>query len=147
MASDHRQGPGSFDRLAAAREATLLALVDAENRLDFEAIDQLFPEPRYELIGTNRVYDGADAVRRYLRERRAAFPDLRSEPITFHHAAESLIAEFWLTGTHHGAIEGIEPTGRAFRCRMAGIFLFDGERLTCERIYFDNGTIARQLAG
>jgi predicted ester cyclase len=128
------------------RQATLLALVDAENRLDLDAITALFPVPRYELIGTNKVYEGIDAVTRYLRERRAAFPDLRIELVTFHHADDALIAEFWLTGTHLGVIEGITPTGRAFRCRMAGFFLFEGTRLTCERIYFDNGTIARQLA-
>ena len=137
--------PTSTD-VRTAREATLVALVDAENRLDLDAIAELFPSPRYELIGTKKVYEGADAVARYLRERRAAFPDLRSELITLHHADDALIAEFWLTGTHLGAIEGITPSGRAFRCRMAGFFLFDDTTLTCERIYFDNGTIARQLA-
>lgn len=132
--------------LREERERTLLALIDAENRLDLEALVAVFPTPRYELIGTNRVYEGPEAVARYLRERRAAFPDLRSELLAVHHADDAVIAEFWLTGTHLGVIEGITPSGRAFRCRMAGVFLFEGARLTCERIYFDNGTIARQLA-
>ncbi len=132
--------------LRARREARILALLDAENRQDLEALVEVFPHPRYELIGTNRVYEGPEAVARYLRERRAAFPDLRSELLAVHHADDAVIAEFWLTGTHLGVIEGITPSGRAFRCRMAGVFLFEGARLTCERIYFDNGTIARQLA-
>jgi steroid delta-isomerase-like uncharacterized protein len=132
--------------LRSARERRLLALVEAENSLDFDAIFEQFPEPRYELIGTRKVYEGVDAVTRYLKERRQAFPDLRNELIAVHHADEAIIAEFWLHGTHLGVIEGIPASGRAFRCRMAGFFLFSGDRLTCERIYFDNGTIARQLA-
>ena len=49
-------------------------------------------------------------------------------------------------GTHRGRIEGIDPSGKGFRCRMAAFFLFDGDRLTCSRTYFDHATIARQLA-
>jgi hypothetical protein len=29
---------------------------------------------------------------------------------------------------------------------MATFFEFDGDQLTCQRLYFDVGTIARQLA-
>jgi hypothetical protein len=29
---------------------------------------------------------------------------------------------------------------------MAAFFEFEGERLVCQRLYFDVGTIARQLA-
>jgi hypothetical protein len=28
---------------------------------------------------------------------------------------------------------------------MAAFFLFDGEQLVCERVYFDSATILRQL--
>ena len=37
--------------------------------------------------------------------------------------------------------------GRGFRCRMCAVFEFEpgGERIVCERVYFDQGTIARQL--
>lgn len=134
------------DDVRSTRERTLLDLVEAENAFDLDALRALFPQPRYELIGTGRVYDGWTGVEQYLRERRNAFPDLRNEVISLHHADDAVIAEFWLTGTQQGPIEGIPPSGRAFRCRMAGIFLFDGPTLTCERIYFDKGTIARQLA-
>lgn len=132
--------------LRARREARILALLDAENRQDLEALVEVFPHPRYELIGTHNVYDGAEAVSGWLRERNAAFPDYRYELIGHHHADEAVIAEVWVMGTHRGPIEHIPPSGKGFRCRMAVFFLFDGERLTCFRIYFDNATIARQLA-
>lgn len=58
-----------------------------------------------------------------------------------------MIAEFDLLGTHLGELRGIPATGRSFRCRMCAIFEFEpgGERMVCERVYFDQGTIARQL--
>lgn len=60
-----------------------------------------------------------------------------------------MIAEFDLLGTHQGELRGIEPTGRSFRCRMCAVFEFEpgGERIVCERVYFDQGRIARQLLG
>jgi steroid delta-isomerase-like uncharacterized protein len=128
------------------REALVREHMEAENRHDFEAAIATFAHPRYELIGNARVYDGPDEVRQYFRESRAIFPDQRSEIIAMHHADDAVIVELWLMGTHRGPIEGIEPTGKAFRCRMAAIFEFAGERLVCERVYFDRGTIARQLA-
>jgi predicted ester cyclase len=56
-----------------------------------------------------------------------------------------VIVEFWLLGTHEGALLGIEPTGRSFRCRMTAFFIFKGADLICERVYFDTATILRQL--
>ena len=40
---------------------------------------------------------------------------------------------------------GRPPTGEDFRCRMVALFLFDGDLISCERVYFDSGTILRQL--
>jgi predicted ester cyclase len=132
--------------LRRRREQTVQALLDLEQTLGFDRLAEVFPHPRYELIGNSRVYDGVDVCTRYLKERRNAFPDYRAEPIALYHAADALIAEAWVTGTHQGRIEGIDPTGKGFRFRMAAFFLFDGEQLTCVRNYFDHATIARQLA-
>ncbi len=134
------------DELRRSRENTLLELIEAENALDFDRLFALFPHPRYELIGTHRVYDGREQVERHLKERRSAFPDYRSELIAYYHAEDAVIGEVWVTGTHIGRIENIEPSGKGFRCRMAVFFLFDGPSPVCQRIYFDQATIARQLA-
>ena len=56
-----------------------------------------------------------------------------------------MIVEFDLLGTHLGPLRALPPTGRAFRCRMSAFFVFEGERLVCERVYFDQLTILRQL--
>jgi steroid delta-isomerase-like uncharacterized protein len=135
------------DRVRAEREAVVRRHMAAENALDFDAVLATFRHPRYELVGTGRVFDGAQAVREYFRESRTAFPDQRNEIISLRHADDAVVAEFWLLGTHRGPLAGLEPTGRSFRCRMTAFFLFDGADLICERVYFDSATILRQLAG
>jgi steroid delta-isomerase-like uncharacterized protein len=127
------------------REEIVRRHMEAENVHDFDAVIDTFARPRYELIGTDRVHDGEAAVRAYFRETRSAFPDQRNELISLRHADDAVIAEFWLLGTHEGPLGGLEPTGRSFRCRMTAFFLFEGEGLVCERVYFDAATILRQL--
>lgn len=119
--------------------------MESENRHDFDATIATFAHPRYELVGTGEVHDGEDAVRGYFAASRGAFPDQRNELIALRHTDDGVVVELDLLGTHLGPLAGFEPTGNEFRCRMAALFLFDGEGLVCERVYFDSATILRQL--
>jgi len=49
-----------------AREALVRAHMEDENQLDFEAVLRTFPHPRYEIIPTGAVYEGARAGQRLL---------------------------------------------------------------------------------
>lgn len=133
--------------LCARRDAVVREHMDSENRQDFEATLRTFAHPRYELIATGQVFDGPEAVRQYYAASRAAFPDQRNEIHAIRHAGDAVVVEFDLLGTHGGVFLGAAPTGRTFRCRMVALFVFDGEgdRIVCERVYFDAGTILRQL--
>jgi len=131
--------------LRAARDAVIREHMDSENRLDFDATLATFDHPRYELVGTGQVYDGEEQVRHYYAASRGAFPDQRNEIHSLRHADDAIVVEFDLLGTHLGEFAGFAPTGREFRSRMCAIFEFDGDRITCERIYFDSVTILRQL--
>jgi steroid delta-isomerase-like uncharacterized protein len=135
------------DSLRRERERIVRLHMDAENRLDFETALATFGHPRYELIGTGQTHDGTEAVARYYRESRLAFPDQRNEVVSLRHADDAVIVEFWLLGTHLGRLGGLEPTGKTFRCRMTAFFIFEDASLVCERVYFDSGSILRQLAG
>jgi steroid delta-isomerase-like uncharacterized protein len=128
-----------------AREKIVREHMESENDHDYETTMGTFEHPRYELIGTGEVFDGDADVREYFRMTRTAFPDQRNEVIAIHHADDGVFVEFDLLGTHTGALAGFAATGRAFRCRMVALFLFDGDRIDCERVYFDSGTILRQL--
>ena len=129
------------------REAVVREHMESENRLDFEATLRTFAHPRYEIVPTGDVYDGADAVRGYYATSRAAFPDQRNTIHALHHTDDGVFVEFDLLGTHRGPLRGLPATGRAFTCRMIALFLFEpgGDRIVCERVYFDSATILRQL--
>jgi steroid delta-isomerase-like uncharacterized protein len=127
------------------REAVVREHMESENRHEFEVTLRTFEHPRYELIATGEVYDGEAEVAAYYAASRAAFPDQRNEVRAMYHADNAVIVEFDLLGTHKGPLRGVAPTGREFRCPMVALFLFGGERIVCERVYFDSATILRQL--
>lgn len=127
------------DTLTDRRLAVVREHMDAENRLDFDAVIATFAHPRYELIASGLTFDGEDEVRRYFAGSRALFPDQRNEHVELHAADDCVVAEFDLLGTHH-------ETGRPFRTRMVALFFFapGGDGITCERVYFDRRTIEDQ---
>jgi steroid delta-isomerase-like uncharacterized protein len=131
--------------LRERREALVLEHMESENVHDFDTTLGTFEHPRYELIATGEVYDGEAEVRRYFEESRTAFPDQRNELIALHHSDDAVIVEFYLLGTHLGPLRALPPTGRAFRVQMTSLFIFDGDRLICERAYFDQASILLQL--
>jgi steroid delta-isomerase-like uncharacterized protein len=131
-------------RLAIVREH-----MESENRHEFDVTMATFDHPRYEIVPTGDVYDGAEKVAEYFRITRNAFPDQRNENTTLHYADDAVIAEFDLLGTHLGELRGIPATGNSFRARCCAIFAFgaDSDHIICERVYFDQASIAQQLLG
>ncbi len=131
--------------LREKREEIVREHMDSENRHEFDATIDTFHHPRYELIGTGEVHDGEEEVRAYFEETRRAFPDQSNELLELHHSDDAVIVEFVLRGTHDGPLRALPPTGRSFETRMTAFFIFDEDRLVCERVYFNPGDIMRQL--
>jgi steroid delta-isomerase-like uncharacterized protein len=133
--------------LASARAEVVREHMDSENRKDFEATMATFAHPRYELIGTGEVFDGHDEVQQYFEDTRTAFPDQQNELLAMYQGVDAVMVEFVLTGTHLGKLRGLPPTGKSFRVQMSAVFAFEpaGTRVICERVYFDAGTLLRQL--
>ena len=131
--------------LRERREAVVREHMESENTHDFDVTIDTFSHPRYELVATGEVYDGEAEVRAYYAETRAAFPDQRNELVSLRHSDDSVIVEFDLLGTHLGPLRALPPTGRSFRARMVAFFIFEGERIVCERVYFDQASIMSQL--
>jgi predicted ester cyclase len=130
------------------REKIVLDHFDDEVAQNWDATLSTFPHPRYELIPTQTVHDGASAVRDYYVETRVAFPDQHHEMIALRHAEDAVICEFYLLGTHLGPLGPVPPTGAKFKVRMTAYFVFDEDNiLICERVYFDQLTFVRQLLG
>lgn len=127
------------------REALVREHMESENAHDFDVTLGTFEHPRYEIVPTGDIYDGPEEVMRYFEDSRAAFSDQRNELVALHHADDGVIVEFDLMGTHDGPLRGIPPTGKEFTCRTAAFFIFEGDELVCERVYFDAATIMSQL--
>jgi len=127
------------------REEIVREHMDSENRHEFDATLETFDHPRYELIPTGEVHDGPEEVMAYFEETRRAFPDQRNELLALHHADDAVLVEAVIRGTHKGPLRSLPPTGREFELPILAIFLFDGDRLLCERVYFDQLTVLRQL--
>lgn len=90
---------------------------------------------------------GLDAVRSYYAELLASLPDLAIQVRHRHIASDAIVLEVTIRGTHLGVWRGGMPaTGRRVEFPLCGVFTFDGEdRLAGERIYYDRGTVMRQL--
>ena len=116
--------------------------MESENSLDFDRTIATFARPRYELMATDDVFDGEAEVRDYYARTRGDFPDQRNENSVLRSSDDGVVVEFDLLGTH-------AALGTSFRSRMVALFLFDdgGDRIACERVYFDTAWIRRQLLG
>ena len=118
---------------------------------DWDGVIATFEHPRYELLGPGTVFDGEDAVRHYFALSRTPFPDQANEVIAIAATGDTVLVEFWLTGTHLGPLQIgeriIEPTGHAFRIRMAASFEFapGNDKIVCERPYYDQSAVLREL--
>jgi steroid delta-isomerase-like uncharacterized protein len=132
--------------LRARRDAIVKAHIDAETIAHSpEATLATFRHPRYEVPALAAIADGPEAVQGLVTALLAAFPDFHLETTATHHAEDAVIIECTFGGTHGGTWAGIPATGKHMSVSSVCIFQFEGEDLICEKVFFDHGTILRQL--
>lgn len=137
--------------LSEARIKTVRDHMALECARDWDGVIATFAHPRYEMYGNGTVFDGEEAVRGYFAVSRTPFPDQGNEIIAIGCDGDSVLVEFWLTGTHLGPLRlgnrTVDPTGKSFRVRMAASFEFAPglDKIVCERPYFDQGMVMREL--
>lgn len=78
---------------------------------------------------------------------RDAFPDWHQELVELVADDSTVVARFRCTGTHLGAWQGLEPTGRTMRIDEVYFFRFVGDRVAGMWGLEDTWTRMRQLAG
>jgi predicted ester cyclase len=140
-----------MDSLSERRIETVKRHMALEITHDWDAVIATFEHPRYEMYGSGQVFDGEAAVRSYFAASRTPFPDQGNEIISIAHGGDTVLVEFWLTGTHTGPLKlgdrMIPPTGRSFRVRMAATFEFapGSDKIVCERPYFDQSAVLKAI--
>ncbi|RYF33785.1 MAG: nuclear transport factor 2 family protein [Comamonadaceae bacterium] len=125
--------------LQAARIQTVRDHMALECTHEWDGVIATFAHPRYEMQGSGVVFDGEAEVRGYFDSSRTPFPDLANEIIAIAADLDTVLVEFWLSGTHLGPLQAngkvFEATGRRFRIRMAASFEFavGSDKIVCER--------------
>ena len=133
------------------RGSAHLAIVDEhirlENAHDLESVLNTFGDTaRYEDEAWEEHYEGASGVRSFYTQLMSALPDLVIDVKKMHVTDEAIVVEVMIRGTHLGAWRGLPATGRQVEVPLCGIYTFDGDdRLAGEKIYYDRGTVLRQL--
>ncbi len=131
----------------ARRMALVEEHVGCENAHDLEGVIRTFGDSaRYDDEPWDTHYHGREQVRQFYSQLMAALPDLSIEIVRRHVAAETIILEVIIRGTHLGGWRGLPATGRRVEVPLCGVYTFSADdRLEGERIYYDRAMILRQL--
>jgi steroid delta-isomerase-like uncharacterized protein len=101
---------------------------------------------RYDDEPWGEHYEGRNGVRLFYEQLMKALPDLEIEVRRQHVTDDAILVEVTIRGTHLGWWRGLPQTGRRVEFPLCGVYTFDAEdRLAGERIYYDRGTVLRQL--
>ena len=109
-----------LDRLSR-RMALVEEHVRLENAHDLEGAIATFGDAaRYDDEPWGAHYEGRDQVHQFYAQLMAALPDLSIEIVRRHVAAETIVLEVVIRGTHRGAWRGLPATGRRSRSHSVG---------------------------
>jgi steroid delta-isomerase-like uncharacterized protein len=121
--------------------------VRLENEHDLEGVLNTFGEnAHYDDEPWDEHYEGRNGVRLFYEQLMNALPNLEIDVQRRHVADDAILLEVMIRGTHLGGWRGLPPTGRRVEFPLCGVYTFDSaNRLAGERIYYDRGTVLRQL--
>src|SRR5262249_22675204 len=134
-----------------SRQSARIAIVEQhirfENDHDLEGVLGTFGEnARYDDEPWDEHYTGREGVRGFYQQLMKALPDLEITVLRWHVAGDAILLEVGIRGTHVGGWRGLPATGRRVEFPLCGVYTFDAnDRLAGERIYYDRGSVLRQL--
>ena len=133
------------------RQSRRIAIVEEhvrlENAHDLEGVLRTFGDTaRYDDEAWGEHYDGDGGVRAFYEQIMKALPDLEIDVQRRHVTDDAILLEVIIRGTHLAEWRGLPATGRRVEFPLCGVYTFDSEdRLAGEKIYYDRGTVLRQL--
>jgi steroid delta-isomerase-like uncharacterized protein len=134
------------DRLSA-RIAIVQQHIRLENQHDLEGVLNTFgSNAHYDDEPWDEHFTGRNGVRQFYQQLMNAMPDLEIKIQRQHVTDDAILMEVIICGTHLGAWRGLPATGSRLEFPLCGIYTFDADdRLAGEKIYYDRGTILKQL--
>jgi steroid delta-isomerase-like uncharacterized protein len=132
---------------ARARLEIVEEHVSRENAHDLPGIMATFGQQAwYDDEPWGEHHEGRESVRSYYDDLLTSLPDLHIDIKRCLATEEGVALEVRISGTQLGPWRGLPPTGRPVNFPLCGIFSFDDEgRLAGERIYYDRGSVLRQV--
>lgn len=101
---------------------------------------------RYDDELWGEFFMGRDGIRLFYEQILKALPDLDIEVLCQHVTDAAVLVEVMIRGTHFGKWRDLAATGRRVEFPLCGVYTFDvDDRLAGEKIYYDRGTVLRQL--
>jgi steroid delta-isomerase-like uncharacterized protein len=133
--------------IRAKRLAVLEDHLKAESAHDMEGVLEGFTADCFnDIAGFPKRFVGPKRVAERYRLLWQAFPDFNVRIHRFLSAdKDCIVTENRWTGTHRGPFFGIPPTGRRVRIRSLVAWHFRGDKLWGETVFFDVGSIVKQL--
>jgi len=131
----------------SARIAIVEDHIRLENAHDLDGVLSTFGDTaQYDDEPWSEHHRGKDRVRSFYSSLMKALPDLEILVQHRYVTDDAIILEVLIRGTHLGPWRGLPPTGRRVEIPLCGVYTFDeNDRLAGERIYYDRGTVLRQL--
>ncbi|HLV86782.1 MAG TPA: ester cyclase [Candidatus Sulfotelmatobacter sp.] len=131
----------------AARVALVEQHIRFENQHDLEGVLGTFgPVAQYDDEAWSEHHHGLNGVRSFYEQLMRALPDLEIDVKRTHVTDDAILVEVMIRGTHLGEWRGLMATGRRVEVPLMGVYTFDNDdRLAGERIYYDRGTVLKQL--
>ena len=131
----------------SARIALVEQHIRLENEHDIEGVVRTFGEvAQYDDEAWGEHHKGRNGVRRFYEQLMKAMPDLEIEVRRRHVTDDAILVEVMIRGTHLGRWRGLPATGRRVEFPLCGVYTFDSDdHLAGEKIYYDRGTVFRQL--
>ena len=119
------------------------------NAHDPDAVAAVFAEnATVREVGNPQVMHGRAAVRERAAALITAFPDLKLTRVELLIDGDRHADRWVLTGTHHGLLFGIAPTGRKVRIEGATFTRLDAEGMVVEDVHMsDVAGLLAQLGG
>ncbi len=131
------------------RMAVLREHIRAESLHDLAGVmDGFTAEGFNDIACLPRKFVGAKAVAERYRAHWRGFPDFKVRVKRVLAADDRcIVTENEWTGTHLGTYWGLKPTGRRVRVRALVVWHFRGDKLKGETVFFDVGSIIKQIGG
>lgn len=134
-------------RIPKKRLAVLREHVKAESTHNMEELLRGMTRDCFnDVAAVPKPFVGPQKVAERYRKHWEGFPDFKVRVKRFLAADDkTIVTENEWSGTHRGTYLGLRPTGKRVRVRALVVWHFRGDKLWGETVFFDLGSIQKQI--